>query len=241
MNVKFKSAIAVAALALGASAAQAGTTPGEIVFSIWNNVTSASGFTFDTGLNSSTFTGSSTASFTLGAGAVAAYNSGQAQWNLFASTSAGNLLTSTVSNLPIDIGTGSNAGGSDIAVSNALGAAGTYYVTLSNNQVSSQAVTGAVWANAMSQGGQQLGDKTDKIGAGSVYFESLSGADGSASLFSGTWTLAFNAAAGLATAATLTWNPTSTGAVPLPAAVWLLGSGLMGLAGVGRRRKVTAA
>jgi hypothetical protein len=29
--------------------------------------------------------------------------------------------------------------------------------------------------------------------------------------------------------------------VPLPAAVWLLGSGLMGLAGVGRRRKVQAA
>ncbi len=238
MNVKFKSTLAVAALALGASVAQASIPADEIVFSIWNNNLSNNGLTFDTGLNGSSFDATTGHSYTLGAAAVAAFNSGQAQWNLFASTSAGNLLTSTVSNLAIDIGTGSNAGGSDIAVSNALGAAGTYYVTLSNNQVSSAAVTGAVWANAMSQGGQQLGDKTDKIGAGSVYFESLSAADGSATLFSGTWTLSFNAAAGQATAATLTWNPT---AVPLPAAVWLLGSGLMGLAGVGRRRKITAA
>jgi hypothetical protein len=36
---------------------------------------------------------------------------------------------------------------------------------------------------------------------------------------------------------TFTGNPS---AVPLPAAVWLLGSGLLGLAGVGRRRKVAA-
>jgi hypothetical protein len=240
MNVKFKSALAVAALALGASAAQAGTTPGEIVFSIWNNVTSASGFTFDTGLNSSTFTGSSSASFTLGAGAVAAYNSGQAQWNLFASSSAGNLLTSTISNKAADIGTGANAGDTDIAVSSALSAAGSYYSTLSSNQVSSLATTGAVWANAMSSGGQQIGDKTDQVGAGSVFFETLSGLDGSATLFSGTWTLSFNGAVGSATAATLSWIPTST-SVPLPAAVWLLGSGLMGLAGVGRRRKGSAA
>jgi hypothetical protein len=33
---------------------------------------------------------------------------------------------------------------------------------------------------------------------------------------------------------TFTGNPATT--VPLPAAVWLLGSGLLGLAGVGRRR-----
>jgi hypothetical protein len=37
---------------------------------------------------------------------------------------------------------------------------------------------------------------------------------------------------------TFTGNPAS--AVPLPAAIWLLGSGLLGLAGVGRRRSVKA-
>ncbi len=34
-------------------------------------------------------------------------------------------------------------------------------------------------------------------------------------------------------------NPTT--AVPLPAAVWLLGSGLLGLVGVGRRRSIATA
>ena len=40
----------------------------------------------------------------------------------------------------------------------------------------------------------------------------------------------------------LTWNvPTSTSPVPLPAAVWLLVSGLAGLGAIGRRRNVAAA
>jgi hypothetical protein len=44
----------------------------------------------------------------------------------------------------------------------------------------------------------------------------------------GTWSLA--------SSGTLTWNEAPIGAVPVPAAAWLLGSGLMGLVGVGRRR-----
>jgi hypothetical protein len=36
---------------------------------------------------------------------------------------------------------------------------------------------------------------------------------------------------------TLTITGNSTAPVPLPAAVWLFGSGLMGLVGVSRRRK----
>jgi hypothetical protein len=39
----------------------------------------------------------------------------------------------------------------------------------------------------------------------------------------------------------LTFTGNGTSAVPLPAAVWLLGSGLLGLAGVSRRRLATAA
>jgi hypothetical protein len=39
----------------------------------------------------------------------------------------------------------------------------------------------------------------------------------------------------------LTWNPEQVSAVPVPAAAWLLGSGLMGLVGVGRRREKKAA
>jgi hypothetical protein len=36
----------------------------------------------------------------------------------------------------------------------------------------------------------------------------------------------------------VTFAPTATTTVPLPAAIWLLGSGLLGLAGVGRRKAV---
>jgi hypothetical protein len=40
----------------------------------------------------------------------------------------------------------------------------------------------------------------------------------------------------LAGSGQLTWNAAQVGAVPVPAAAWLLGSGLLGLVGVGRRR-----
>jgi hypothetical protein len=43
--------------------------------------------------------------------------------------------------------------------------------------------------------------------------------------------------ASLGTNGTLTFTGNSTSPVPLPAAVWLFGSGLMGLVGVSRRRK----
>jgi hypothetical protein len=36
---------------------------------------------------------------------------------------------------------------------------------------------------------------------------------------------------------TLTWNSAAVSAVPVPAAVWLFGSGLLGLAGVARRKQ----
>jgi hypothetical protein len=44
----------------------------------------------------------------------------------------------------------------------------------------------------------------------------------------------------LGTDGTLTLNGNATAPVPLPAAVWLFGSGLMGLVGVSRRRKAAA-
>jgi hypothetical protein len=240
MNVKFKSALAVAALALGASAAQASIPADNIVLSIWNQPSQNAGYSFDTGISASSFNPAlSGQSFTLTGAAVAAFNGGNATWNLFATdSSTGNFLTSTILNDAAHIGTGSISQDTDVAVSNAVGQASAYYGGLTSGTAS--APPALLWANSMSQGGGQIGDQTDKSGAGSTYFETLSSADGSATLFSGTWTLSFNGAAGQATSATLTWNPTST-SVPLPAAVWLLGSGLMGLAGVGRRRKDSAA
>ncbi len=45
----------------------------------------------------------------------------------------------------------------------------------------------------------------------------------------------------LATDGTLTYNTASPAAVPVPAAVWLLGSGLFGLVGIARRRRLQLA
>jgi hypothetical protein len=56
--------------------------------------------------------------------------------------------------------------------------------------------------------------------------------EGAHTTFAGSWTLSFNGGvAGLA------YSGGGTPAVPVPAAVWLLGSGLLGLLGVGRRKK----
>jgi hypothetical protein len=42
------------------------------------------------------------------------------------------------------------------------------------------------------------------------------------------------------TANGLVFSSTQTAPVPLPAAIWLLGSGLLGLFGIGRRKAITA-
>lgn len=82
---------------------------------------------------------------------------------------------------------------------------------------------------------------TGILGSSLSYFTATANGDtaGDPSVFSqiaGNWNLASNG--------TLTWNAAQVGAVPVPAAVWLLGSGLMGMVGIGRRRsgnKVVAA
>jgi hypothetical protein len=77
---------------------------------------------------------------------------------------------------------------------------------------------------------------TGLLGASLSYFTAtVNGAfAGDASTFSqiaGTWSLGNDG--------TLTWN-TAAAVVPVPAAIWLLGSGLLGLVGVGRRRNSNA-
>jgi hypothetical protein len=243
MNVTIKSALAVAALALGASAAQAAIPAGNIVFNEWNNATNAQGYTWDTGLAAASFTGNTSFSVTLtNAAAIAAFNSNSAnvQWNVAGAAGANYFTTGTTNNV---LNYGSNIGEGNFEQSSAVSAAGTIYSSLTTNTAS---LSSAYWAASFSQGNGSLADLTDKIGGGASSSMNFLVLDTNATptLFSGTWTLQFlNAAGGLATTGTavsavLAWSPT---AVPLPAAVWLLGSGLAGLAGIGRRRKLTVA
>ena len=237
MTFNFKSALAVAALALGAASAQAGVTPGHITFDIWQGV--GSGFTVDTGLTASTWNASVPFSVTItNAGVVAGYNSDpnasglNTFWNV-AAASATTYYTTVVSNNTATLGSGLGEGNTEQAA--ALSNMSAIYATVTTLTASTAA--DGTWAATTSQAAGNLFEQTDKAGPGSLYFGAYD-ANANVTLFSGTWSLTFNGPKGSATAATLTWTPTG---VPLPAAVYLLGSGLLGMAGVGRRRKVVVA
>ena len=237
MNLKIKQALAVAGLALVGSAAQAAIPSGHIVFNEWNNATNAQGYTWDTGLTVANLASNFTVTLTNSA-AIAAFNAGNLQWNVAGADSLNYYTSVTTNNLSL---LGSNLGEGNFEQSSAVAQAATIYGALTTNTAS---LLGPYWAASFSQGNGSLADPTDKLGAGTVYFAKLD-TNATASLYSGTWTLSFlnaaggAAAVGQAVSAVLSW--TSSTAVPLPAAVWLLGSGLAGLAGVGRRRQKTEA
>jgi len=264
MKFTLKTAGAAVALALAASGAHAALvqpntgTGSDIVINIWDNDSGTAGFTQDTGLNVGSWNPANSFSITLNtAGSLAAFNQNSTGtfWNVVAAKGNGTTgtniyYTSTQTNGP----TAGDTGGS---IQTAVGNAVTDYSGLSTHSgntfgasstgkttsVASDAPAG--WAGQLSQGGGVLNDPTDQFAdstgsstSSSMFFESLNASSASTSVYNGYWTLSFNGTGGSATSATLTWTPT---AVPLPAAVWLFGSGVLGLAGIGRRRAMAAA
>lgn len=258
MKMKMK-AIAVAvglAMAGGANAAIENSVAGngELFFTVWDS-SSKVAFTADLGVNLNDFLVGNAPSF-------ASYNFGaDANWTTF-------VANSTTSNLQWMVGAGdsfgSGAGGIRYATTSAspnptapsttnLGA-----FNLSDGFLSVVNTKGTL--ASLADGGTAY---TTQAADGNAYPDSnILGNDwGNKAPFSSTAAIGtaqnfylFSAAASGISKATRTdyaydWNMTSTGvltygiatpppAVPVPAAVWLLGSALIGMVGVARRKTV---
>jgi hypothetical protein len=100
-------------------------------------------------------------------------------------------------------------------------------------QSATESSTAAISANAIAKYGTTVGDTLSAMGASTTLF-AFTGNNSTSTLQSYIMGAVSVAANGQLTIA---GNGGSPPPVPLPAAVWLLGSGLMGLVGVSRRRK----
>ena len=248
MQLNLKSAMAAVALALLASTANAALPPpsgangSDLILNVWNANDANQGYTLDTGIVAGTWNPAVAFSVTItNAGVLAAYNNtgtglGGTAWNVTGAQGTGqgtanSFWTTVDTNVAANLGSG--AGDAPASVNSAVSAAAQAFLVLNNNGTSQS--SDGTWANSTAQGGSNLTATTEALGSGSLYFARYQPAvAGLVSLYSGTWSLVWNGAQGAATSATLSWTPTS---VPVPAALWLLGSGLLGVAGVGRRRQ----
>ncbi len=250
-------AIALAVVSNGAFAAlnlPSATNGSDLTFNIWDANNDNDGFTQDLGVQVGAFNAANPYSITITNSAVlAAFNSDSegTTWDINGATagSAGKGtydITNQVNTLSSPLDTGQQ-------IDQAVGGETTAYVSFKaqSGQTFSTSATGSAtfsssqtYWSATTAGGTgglneqdtQLADLTGTDTSSQLYFDQLTtpnGTTGLATVLAGQWTLAFNGASGSATSATLTWTPTP---VPLPDAVWLLGSGLLGLAGIGRRR-----
>jgi len=152
------------------------------------------------------------------------------------------VMTSTLDQL--------NAYWDDASLSGASAGMTSFIQELNNGTFTNGVSTTAGWGTGIS--GSQAPNSFNGINyangaalgsAQSLYLVSISGpaspSTGASNTYksAATYTLAFNAASGQYV---LSYNGTAP-PVPVPAAIWLLGSGLMGLVGIGRRRRVALA
>lgn len=266
MKHKLKAVIAAVALSIGAGAASAAivqpsTGDGEMFLTVWDSVANVS-YTRQLEINLGAFTGTSNLSFagdSLFASTFAGSSASNIMWNVVAGDNTPGSNQNTNGNLRL-LTTSTNTVGSGISLTNAgLNAA-------SNNTNTFVSALNAMGcdlnpscatsdpSDAGFGGGGGWGPSFGNVGNvsnagggfGSLNFWYLTGGGGTiATQVSKT---RFNALDGvnpavwtLGTDGGLMYSVGSVSAVPVPAAVWLFGSGLVGLVGVARRRRQLAA
>jgi hypothetical protein len=270
MNWKIKVAAAAMAIAAAAPASAAltqstGSAFGSLFVTVFDETLNRS-YTRDLGLGgdfnplvTTTFSvnGGDTnwTSFLSGATDTAdvagnASNASTLRWNIATTNTAFNLQNSYVTGLAGSTTSITNTGEGNLAnnIDNFIaalngnpvpgcGAAGAGVSCFTNQGGANFNGASSIWGRSMQYA---VMDTTGLLSEALSFFNILrngSGLSGNGrpatiSAFDGFWS--FDAANG-----TVTWNA-AVAEVPVPAAVWLLGSGLLGLVGVGRRKKVAA-
>lgn len=250
-----KSIVALLAVA-GAGTANAAISTGqfggdgELFLTVWDpTVGNEASFTIGLNITQSTFNSNGTYSFTnlfndpvflqyfgpSSAGGTNLSNQSAWQWNIVAAKDLGDESSVLFTSQGL-VGTAIPNAGADnaaTATTNFQLALGTCDSCGTDNALSPKNA-GAFWGQDFN-GALQLVDNAAGIGTSLEFYRmtntnSFEATDPSTVVKQNfQWTLASNG--------TLTYGP----AVPLPAAAWLLGSGLLGLVGVGRRRAAKAA
>jgi hypothetical protein len=267
MKWKLKALAAAIALAVSAPASAAIVTSGgngELFFNAWDPV-SKSSYTRDLGVLMNDFVpggilGSTSSGYSLTFAADAtltswlssvASNIGSVLWNIGAIdsvtperylTTAGSIAATSFVNSQL---TAMDAANGFITPTNSLGT----HPTLTNgSNTASEAANGNSAYAGGGFWGSNWGNKTPFSTAalvGESNFFWLLAQNGTSTLTSALKTQ-FGNADGASTWSfgsdgTLAFNSAAPAAIPVPAAVWLLGSGLLGLAGIARRRQMKLA
>lgn len=266
MKMKMKALVAVTAMAIGAQAqaainSDAATVDGsgELFLSVVDRGPVPKSYILDLGVTAATFLASDSASYSLSFAADSNLTSflasatGTVSWNLAAGHAVSDWTSNNygyMSTAPTALIANTNTPQGFTGIGNALGQIDIYTasanlaltgaaktdmsintsvtVNSSSNAFYDFGTWGDTWSNSHSTEATLGSSMAFYLVAGDYSADPEAGNVSRVQQFSGEWTLASN---GL-----LTYSTATPPTVPVPAAVWLLGSALIGMVGVARRK-----